>query len=244
MLLRRSAALSFVAGAHVFPGGSVDDGDRFAIPDTCCDGLAELPRFPHLDAGGELACRVAAARELLEEAGVLLARRDGRWATTAEAEDVRRELTAGARFDDVLEAQGHRLALDGLAPFARVVTPVTEPRRFDTHFFVAELPPGAEARPYEAESDELVWATPTAAMEKAHRGELVLLPPTWVTLLQLEAVESVADLAAWAAARPLERVDPRLEVEGEKRLLSVPATGSGEGLRFAYTSTRGWLPVD
>ena len=149
--------MSFVAGAHVFPGGRIDAGDLLADPEACCDGLGGVPRFPDLDADGELAARVAAVRELVEEAGVLLARRDGAWATTEEAEEVRRLCAEGSPFEHVLREGGWRIALDALVPFARIVTPSSEPRRFDTHFFVAELPAGRQARAHEAESDELVW---------------------------------------------------------------------------------------
>ena len=198
MLLRRSAAMTFVAGAHVFPGGTIDDADLPSDAPSWCDGLDVPPRFPHLDAGGELACRVAAVRELVEEAGVLLARRNGSWVTSGEVHAVRRRLASGAPFEQAVRAGGWRLALDALVPFAQIVTPRSEPRRFDTHFFLAELPPGAEARPAKAEADELVWATPAAALAGGHRGELVLLPPTWATLIQLAA--SAIESPSWCSS--------------------------------------------
>ena len=169
LLLRRSAAMTFMAGAHVFPGGSVDDADALVDAPACCDGL-DAPRcFARLDAAAELACRVAAARELVEEAGVLLARRHGSFATSEEAEAVRARLDCGASFEQVLRDGGWRLALDALLPFAQIVTPRSEPRRFDTHFFLAELPGGIEARPTGTESDELVWATPARAGGRVER---------------------------------------------------------------------------
>ena len=160
MLLRRSAAMSFVAGAHVFPGGRIDAADLLADPEACCDGLGGAPRFPDLDADGELAARVAAVRELVEEAGVLLARRDGAWATTEEAEEVRRSAPTVPRSSTSSETAVGASRSMPWCPFARIVTPSSEPRRFDTHFFVAELPAGRQARAHEAESDELVWLTP------------------------------------------------------------------------------------
>jgi 8-oxo-dGTP pyrophosphatase MutT (NUDIX family) len=249
LLLRRSARMTFMPGAHVFPGGRIDDGD---LPDdaaACCDGLAAPPRFPHLGAAGELACRVAAARELLEEAGVLLARRDRRWATADEAETVRGRLAAGAEFEPLIRDDGWRLALDQLVPFARMVTPVTEPRRFDTHFFLAELPAGQQARSDEVEADELVWISPARAVEGSMSGAVTLMPPTWVTLLQLTPFDSVAALLAWGAARPIARVEPVVTFRADERLLSFPAAAllppagdadaTGE-LRFSFHESRGW----
>lgn len=244
--------MTFVAGAHVFPGGGVDEGDLFVDAASCCDGLELLPRFPHLDAVGELAYRVAAARELVEEAGVLLARRRGSWATTGEAEAVRRQLDGGTSFEQVIRADGWRLALDALVPFAHVVTPASEPRRYDTHFFLAELPAGRQARCDEAESDELVWVAPARAMERGLSGGVVLLPPTWVTLMQLGSFDSVAALFAWGRARSITRVEPVLTLGPGIRVISIPAAAAipyvdgadatGD-LRFSFEEGRGWRPV-
>lgn len=238
LLLRRSATMTFMAGAHVFPGGSVDAADALVDAPACCDGLGAPRRFPLLDAAGELACRVAAARELVEEAGVLLARRDGRFATSNEAEGVRGRLDGGGSFEHVLRDGGWRLALDALVPFAQIVTPRSEPRRFDTHFFLAELPGGTEARPAGTESDELIWATPARALQGASSGEVVLMPPTWATLLQVDAFDSAAALFAWARHRSIEALEPVLTGEAGTRHLSIP---TAEGvLRFSFEEGRGW----
>jgi len=241
MLLRRSTAMTFVAGAHVFPGGTLDEADAVADGPDWCDAPGGAPRFPHLDVAGEFACRVAAAREFLEEAGVLLARRKGRFATADEATAVRRRLDEGVSFERAAREGGWRLALDALVPFAQIVTPRSEPRRFDTHFFLAELPAGAQARLGAAESDELVWATPARALADGLDGKLVLLPPTWAMLLQLERLDSVAALLAWATSLSIGRVEPLLTVDGRGRLISVPTAGGA--LRFSFEEGRGWRPT-
>jgi 8-oxo-dGTP pyrophosphatase MutT (NUDIX family) len=242
MLLRRSAAMTFVAGAHVFPGGSIDEAD---VPDDAaawCDGLDEPSRFPGLGVSDGLACRVAAARELLEEAGVLLARRHGEWVTADEADDVRRRLDEGASFEHALRGGGRRLALDALVPFAQIVTPASEPRRFDTHFFLTQLPPHARACPAEAESDELVWATVADALARGMTGELVLLPPTWLILMQLEHRGSVPAALAWARERSIEQLQPTLTEAPGGRRLTVSVDGGTVG--FSLEEGRGWRPVE
>src|SRR6478672_243579 len=76
-MVRRHEGTAFMGGAHVFPGGRVDaaDGDADA---GWCDGIdhaiGQLRGMPPAEA---LAYHVAAARELFEEAGVLLARHPG-----------------------------------------------------------------------------------------------------------------------------------------------------------------------
>ena len=244
--------MSFVAGAHVFPGGRIDAGDRLVDADAVYGGPEGARRFPHLDAAGELACRVGAVRELVEEAGVLLARRDGEWATTEEAESVRGRVTRDAAFEDVIRGGGWRLALEALVPLAQVVTPVSEPRRFDTHFFLTLLPDGRQARADDAESDELVWLSPAQALVRGMSGDLVLLPPTWVTLMQLASFESVDSLFAWARARVIVRVEPRITSVKGARVLTIPAAGLLPGssesravaeLRFSFVDGRGWRPA-
>jgi ribonuclease/clavin/mitogillin len=68
------------------------------------------------------------------------------------------------------------------------------PRRFDTRFFVAELPPGTEPT---FTTDEVLahrWLTPTAALQAMADGEIGLWPPTSATLQQLEHVTSFAEV--------------------------------------------------
>src|SRR5204862_7663349 len=85
-LVRRSDSIAFMGGAHVFPGGRVDDADHIGTAGASdgaprgaahisADGVAEAAaRMPDLEAGSAIAHHVAALRELFEEAGVLLAR--------------------------------------------------------------------------------------------------------------------------------------------------------------------------
>jgi hypothetical protein len=83
-------------------------------------------------------------------------------------------------------------------------------------------------------------------------GDLALVPPTWMTLMQLALFHSVSALFEWGRARPIVRVEPALTTDGEVRLLSIPAAAaqpfSGGAaamgdLRFAFEEGRGWRPV-
>ncbi len=74
-MLRRNLASEFVAGAYVFPGGSLDPADRSAEAAALCRGRSddEASRLLGVDACG-LAFWVAALRECFEESGVLVGR--------------------------------------------------------------------------------------------------------------------------------------------------------------------------
>ena len=73
-----------------------------------------------------------------------------------------------------------------LIPIGHWVTPEIDIRRYDTRFFLTVLPPGQEARHDEGETTEIAWCTPADALARGRRGEIMLPPPTWTTLRQLE----------------------------------------------------------
>ena len=136
----RHHAIDFAAGALVFPGGRVEESDIEIAAGDCPnpDGL-------DIDA---LAFRVAAIRETFEECGVLLARPLGsdqliEAGTLQRLEDQHRAaLNAGSiGFDAVLASEALLPAPDRLVHFAHWITPSNQPKRYDTHFFLAEAPP-------------------------------------------------------------------------------------------------------
>ena len=61
-------------------------------------------------------------------------------------------------------------------------------------------------------------------MDGGRSGEVVLLPPTWMTLMQLAAFESAAELVAWARRRRIERVEPVLTHEAGTPQIAFPAS--------------------
>ena len=169
LLTRRPRGARFAPDALVFPGGAVDPSDlRLGDPN-----------------------RVAAARELFEEVGLLLAKTDrGRVATDADAASLRRRLARGACFADALQACSLVLDLAALAPLARIVTPPTRPLRFDTLFYIAFQPLGQSVAPQPAEVTEWFWSDPKVA---AANLDLVMLPPTRAVLAWLGGVPDIRD---------------------------------------------------
>lgn len=209
LLLRRHRSSRFVPGAWVFPGGRVDAADS---------GPPLYERITGLAAGitPEAAFWVAALRELFEETGVLIARHeDGRWAADAST-DRRLERMRHGLMDDrlslleVLEDLDVVLDTGGMVHMAHWITPVVEPRRYDTHFFAAALPAGRQAEPDPREMTEAAWLTPRAALRQFGAGRLPMVFPTVKTLESLAAYESVEH--ALDALRNVEipRLLPRL----------------------------------
>lgn len=209
LLMKRLRTAGFVPGAYVFPGGRVDLAD--AEP-----GLLEWADGLGAEARPEPMFWLAALRETFEEAGVLLARdEEGRVVGDAAADPRlgrwREALLAGeATLLEVVEALGVRLALDDVVPCAHWITPLAEPRRYDTHFFLAHLPEGSEARLDPREMADAVWLSPAAALERFHDGRLPLVFPTVATLESLIGFDSVAAALAAFRARPVVPILPRL----------------------------------
>lgn len=223
-MLRRPAAMAFAPGAYVFPGGSVDAADGDPRIGWAGPGPEEFGRSLGTSPGQARALVCAAVRETFEESGVLLAGRpDGTLAghgeTSSLAED--REALSASRvtFAEVLARRGLVIRADLLTPWARWITPAAEPRRFDTHFFAAALPPGQRAGGEHAEADRVAWLRPVAAIDAAKAGEMLLLPPTASTLNEF-AARGVAEILA--SRRAIVPIEPRLVVEDGAVWLLIP----------------------
>jgi 8-oxo-dGTP pyrophosphatase MutT (NUDIX family) len=227
-MVRRHEDTAFMGGAHVFPGGRVDAADADG-DDQWCDGIAHAARqLDSLPASEAVAYHVAAARELFEEAGVLLARHpNGDFVSLAGAEDHERLKQDRARVHGahtslraVIERERLRLALDALVLFAHWVTPPVDARQFDTRFFMTRVPPHQTPAHDDTETTHSLWVRPVDAIAQSVKGDIVLPPPTWSTLRELEPFESVEEALAWARRRTVVRRMPKaIELDGRRMLL-------------------------
>jgi 8-oxo-dGTP pyrophosphatase MutT (NUDIX family) len=229
-LVRRHEGTAFMGGAHVFPGGRVDDADRDG-DEAWCDGIDDaVGQLSGVDRTDALAYHVAAVRELFEEAGVLLARdADGRTIALASPDAHARFRQYRADIHDgrstlraVVERERARLALDALVHFAHWVTPPIDVRQFDTRFFATRAPLDQTPAHDETETTHSTWLTPDAALAQAVRGEIILPPPTWTTLRELERFVTVDEVFAWAKRRRVSRRQPKLVDDGGRRMLLLP----------------------
>lgn len=207
-LLRRVSSMRFAPGAYVFPGGSVDPRDRDLAVGWSGPSAAEWgTAFGATETlARELVC--AAVRETFEESGVLLAGPSDEAIvpdTSGDDWEIDR-LALLDRSQSLAELLARRqlvLRTDLLRPWAHWITPEIEERRYDTRFFVAALPDGQRTRDVSTESDRVTWARPADAAAAARRGDMPMLPPTLVTLDELCAYDSVAEvLAARRTVRP------------------------------------------
>jgi len=217
LLVERAAATAFAGGAMVFPGGRVDPGDHAVAADAALAiGAAGLDPT-------DAAARVTAARETFEEADVLLS--DGPPIGAADRAAWRARLNADtASYGDFLRAAGHTIDSARLTPFTRWVPPVAArlARRFDTLFYIAELPPGEAVTPDGREAVAAHWLTAADAVARAERSEISLLFPTRRNLERLAQYPSLAALLARLADLPITLIQPELILRDGAPWLTIP----------------------
>lgn len=225
--LRRHVSMDFAGGMCVYPGGGVDPRDFDAAvawagppPEAWAERLA-------CDEETARALVCAAVRETFEESGVLLA---GTSTTSVVAD------TTGADWEadrvalesrdlsmtDFLTRRGLVLRTDLLGVWDAWLTPVFEPKRYRTWFFVALLPSGQVTRDVSTESSEVAWIPARVAAVQADAGELALMPPTYLTSLEIGEHETPEEVLAVASGRSAEMFTPSIEPLGEGWTLSMP----------------------
>ncbi|MFB9263311.1 NUDIX hydrolase [Bradyrhizobium erythrophlei] len=229
-MMVRHYEIDFNSGALVFPGGSVDKGDK------------EIIANPALYSGGAgldetaLSFRIAAIRETFEESGILLARPKG----AKELVDAKRasEIEAAHRtalndgkisFLKVLTDNGMVLALDELVPYAHWITPEGMPKRFDTWFFLAAAPPDQLGAHDGKESTDSIWVSPREALEGGETGRFKLPFPTTRNLIKLGKQNSVQAALADSRGKQIVTVTPVMTKTATGRQLRIPIEAGYDG---------------
>jgi 8-oxo-dGTP pyrophosphatase MutT (NUDIX family) len=200
-MLTRVSQMVFAPGASVFPGGRVDTDDA-SLP---WSGRPASVFAAEFGCSTELAHALvgAAVRETFEETGVLLT------VPAASLAHLQPEVEDGRlTFGDLLMQHGLSIDAHALRPWARWVTPAdpTTLRRYDTRFFVAALPDGAEAADLTRESTTAGWITAAEALASWQRDERILVGPTVAMLASIVDCRSVAEILSRVPTRSLQAV--------------------------------------
>jgi 8-oxo-dGTP pyrophosphatase MutT (NUDIX family) len=218
LMVKRHHQIDFASGALVFPGGKSHEGDADPAWSDYASGWTGLDPV-------QRTLRVAAVREVYEEAGILLAhKRDGSGGAIVTEAAERAAVDRGAiAFLDVVRRQDLALALGALTVFARWITPATMPKRFDTFFYAVAAPEDQIASHDGHEAVDAEWVTPREALRLAESGERTIIFPTRMNLQLLAEADSAADAIARAGSRSLVPVLPEVIERDGQRLLTIPA---------------------
>ncbi len=218
LMVKRHHQIDFAAGALVFPGGKTHAGDHDWRWEERCLGWGDaLPEKRPL--------RIAAIREAYEEAGVLLARHLGGapFRGDERAAAARDAIAKDERaFIDLIIELDLYLDLEALTVFARWITPVVVPKRFDTWFYVARAPEEQLAICDGYETVDAEWIAPSEALRLAEIGERTIIFPTRMNLKLLAEAKDAEDAVLRSRARELVTVLPTVAEKGGKRVLSIP----------------------
>jgi 8-oxo-dGTP pyrophosphatase MutT (NUDIX family) len=240
LMVRRNLRSDFVGGAYVFPGGAVDLLDGGAEAEALSAGRSDAEASALLGVGsGGLAYWVAVVRETFEEAGLLLARREGGPDLLAgDPEEEARFAAARAavnvgtrRFLDLCRDERLQLGVGDIHYFAHWITPRGAPRRYDTRFFVAAAPPGQIAAHDAGETIAELWISPHDALARHRAGEIEIIFPTIRNLQAIGRFATSAELleAAARASSAVPTIEPRVVPDGNGMRIVLPGDPSYEG---------------
>lgn len=229
-MVQRNRQIEFSSGALVFPGGSMDPGDREIATDSTLVA----------DRGGldvdTAAIRIGGIRETFEESGILLARPRGSSslvsAEKATALGAQREALDEGKvsFGDILRQHELTPAIDLLALFAHWITPVNLPKRFDTHFLLALAPSDQIGKHDGRESVDSIWLSPKAALGAADSGRYNLPFPTIRNLIKLDKLGTARAAMDFAHATPVVTVVPEMSRnENGTTRLRIPIEAGYDG---------------
>jgi 8-oxo-dGTP pyrophosphatase MutT (NUDIX family) len=235
-MVRRVIQSDFMPDVYVFPGGSVSKDDNAAeLTGGICAPVTASPADPEGRTALGSGMRAAAIRELFEEAGILLAYRDGKMLPIPE-EQVAHFDTYRHAFQqrtgslvEMARAEGLTLATDLLGYFAHWITPEGMPKRFDTHFFITTAPVEQQAVPDRLETSDGIWIEPSVALAGYERDTFPLVFATIYQLRELADFAGVQAALAHTATRHVPTRLPILEVEGNSARVHL---GEGAGERW------------
>ena len=225
--MRRQVSMDFAGGMCVFPGGGVDPRDFDTTVAWAGPSPASWAERLGCDEETARALVCAAVRETFEESGVLLAGTSSSSVvadTTAddwEADRVALE-SRELSLTDFLNRRGLVLRADLLGVWDAWLTPIFEPKRYRTWFFVAALPSGQVTRDVSSESSSVAWIPARVAAVQADAGDLALMPPTYLTSMEVGEHHSPEEVLAVAASRSVEMFTPAVEPLGDGWTLSMP----------------------
>ena len=207
LLLKRHRSSGFVPGAYVFPGGRTDaaDADPALLERALNFRAANVPMYYWF----------AAVREVFEETGVLLARRESDWVDDAASSSEMQQLRVSLLEESItlkqaLRQYDCRIDFEDVVYFAHWITPEAEPRRYDTRFFLARLPEHREVKFDPREMTDALWLSPAEALDRFAAGKLPMVFPTVRTLEQLVPFNTTTEALHAFRTRDVEPVMPRL----------------------------------
>ncbi len=208
LMARRTASASFAGGLWVFPGGVVEEVDSSDLAMRLLGTAAsDVEAAPFMS---------AALRETAEEINAFV--------TTAPPLAGLRATLGRLDGDDLLsamDAAGLRFA--NVTYWSNWITPRSQPKRYDTRFFIVEVEPDLGFEPDGSEIVEVAWLSPTTALA-GRKDTYRMMFPTIRNLVRLSHFDAPGQAIAAAAAQHVSPIEPApvLDETGALHKLLVP----------------------
>ena len=206
-MIQRSKAMKFLAGVHAFPGGRLEEDDLSEENFARCKGFDKIKAHElildnntyHTDMNYSLGFWITGIREVFEEIGILFAYNQdlelvdlSNSTQKAKFEAYRNDLLQDKiRFSEIIAQEDLIYAIDKLFYFTHFITPELSPIRYDTRFFLAELPPNQTIQHNSSEIISTVWASPSELLKSYRKKEIKLIPPQYACLTKLQKVVDI-----------------------------------------------------
>lgn len=207
LLIRRAKEMRFLGGVHAFPGGKLEKDDYSDALLERCKGLnahqahqliLDTQTF-HQEIKISLGFFTTAIRELFEEVGLLFAYDKNLSLLNFTDPSLQQKyytyrtqlLHKTIKFSDIIKNEDLTLSIDKLRYFRHFITPEFSPIRYDTRFFLAEIPPHQNIQSDEQEIISTEWGIPAKFLKRYQKKEIILIPPQFACLRSLKKVEDI-----------------------------------------------------
>ena len=124
------------------------------------------------------------------------------------------------------EETGLDLDIGRLLPFAYWLTPEESPKRFSTWFFIYQTNDSDEIVVDGEEIIDYRWERPAVLIKQHRRGDLKLMPPTYVTLLELSEFSNARGALSSYQERGIRHYIPRIAAQ-EGRIYTMYQEDAG-----------------
>ncbi|MFX1337070.1 MAG: hypothetical protein ACFFDK_00520 [Promethearchaeota archaeon] len=191
----------FLGGHHVFPGGSIEEQDvnkesrerLRGLDKNFANNLKEIYKDPVI-------FWIIAIRELFEETGILLAvnetgdliliNEENKNKFQRYQEDLQKDRET---MTNILIRENLYYDASHVKYFGRLVTPAMSPIRFDTQFFLCDIPQEQNINLFSDELTEGLWGTPKKILELYKKNQIKIIFPQYSTLRRLNKFKTIQE---------------------------------------------------
>ena len=143
---------------------------------------------------------IIAIRELFEETGILIAAKENGSLIAIPKENKKKfqryqeDLQKNReRMTDILIKENLYYNAEKVRYFGRLVTPAMSPIRFDTQFFLCEIPQNQSINLFSDELTEGLWGSPKQILKLYRKNQIKIIFPQYSTLRRLKKFKTIQE---------------------------------------------------